>query len=179
MSAFQLKLFVPALIVGFVLAWAPGLALAYSDDEPETPKCDKGFVYSESEKKCVKKTSENLSDDDLYSEAVVQAKNGDYDEALDLLSRIKDQNQARVLNYIGYSTRKKGDLDKGISFYHKALKIDPNYILAREYLGEGYLQKGLIDKAKVELGEIGKRCGTSCEEYIELAQKIDEATRQQ
>ncbi len=41
-----------------------------------------------------------------------------------------------MLNYIGYTTRKLGDVDKGLEYYHEALLLDPNYLLAREYLGE-------------------------------------------
>src|SRR5262249_43902321 len=29
-------------------------------------------------------------------------------------------------------------VDKALDYYHKALALDPNYLLAREYLGEGY-----------------------------------------
>lgn len=168
-----------AVLTGIGLAGAVAPALAAGDDEPATPKCKKGYVYSSTKKKCVKKTSEILNDDDLYSAAVAKAKSGDYDGALDLLWRIKDQKQPRVLNYIGYSTRKKGDVDKGIKYYRQALALDPNYVKAREYLGEGYLMKGDLVSAKAELGQIKDRCGVSCSEYTQLAQKIDafKATR--
>jgi tetratricopeptide (TPR) repeat protein len=67
---------------------------------------------------------------------------------LDTLAHIKNQEQARVLNLIGYNTRKLGEVDKGLDYYHKALALDPNYLLAREYLGEGYLQKGDLASAR-------------------------------
>lgn len=165
---------IAAVIAAFMLigsGFAPAMA-AGDDDAPSSPKCKTGYVYSSSKSKCVQKTSELLSDDDLYKEAVAHAKSGSYDEALDLLWRIKDQKSARVLNYLGYSTRKKGDLEKGISYYKQALEIDPDYVLTREYLGEGYLQKGDVASAKVQLKEIGERCGTDCVEYQELALMI-------
>jgi tetratricopeptide (TPR) repeat protein len=93
-------------------------------------------------------------------------------EALDLLFRIKNQDQAKVINYIGYSTRKLGDVEKGIDYYHRALEIDPNYLKAREYLGEGYLQKGDVASAKEQLDEIANRCGGPCEDYELLVQAI-------
>jgi len=77
-----------------------------------------------------------------------------------------------VLNYIGYSTRKLGNVDDGITYYKKALSLDPNYNVAREYLGEGYLQKGDLASAKQQLAEIAKRCGTGCEVYRDLADEI-------
>ena len=77
-----------------------------------------------------------------------------------------------MLNIIGYSTRKLGDLDKGLESYHKALALDPDYLLAREYLGEGYLQKGDLVQVKGQLMEIAERCGNSCEEYDKLEKAI-------
>ena len=78
------------------------------------------------------------------------------------MRRIKNQDEPRVLNHIGYATRKLGDVDKGIQYYKKALKLDPDYVAAREYLGEGYLQLGQVDKAREQLSEIAVRCGTGC-----------------
>jgi hypothetical protein len=43
---------------------------------------------------------------------------------------------------------------------------------AREYLGEGYLQKGDVAKAKEQLTEIAERCTGSCEAYGKLEQAI-------
>jgi hypothetical protein len=55
------------------------------------------------------------------------------------------------------------------------LAIDPDFVLAREYLGEGYVAAGKLDLARDQLREIGNRCGTNCEEYIELAEVISGA----
>jgi tetratricopeptide (TPR) repeat protein len=76
-----------------------------------------------------------------------------------------------VLNYIGYTTRKLGDIDEGLDYYQRALALDPNYLRAREYLGEGYLQKGDGGKAREQL-EIADRCGYDCEEYAKLEKAI-------
>ena len=64
----------------------------------------------------------------------------------------------------------------GLTYYQKALAIDPNFVLAREYLGEGYVAAGKFDLAREQLHEIGKRCGTNCEEYMELAEVIEGAS---
>lgn len=152
---------------------APAIAAGSPSSSVPKKKCKKkGYVWSTEEKKCVKKTSGLLTDDDLYLQARAYVEDDKYTMALDLLRRIRNQNQPRVLNYIGYSTRKLGDVDEGIRYYKKALSLDPNYNVAREYLGEGYLQKGDLGSAKQQLAEIAKRCGVSCEEYKDLAEEI-------
>jgi tetratricopeptide (TPR) repeat protein len=69
-------------------------------------------------------------------------------------------------------TRKLGDVDKGINYYHQALERDPNYTKARQYLGEAYLQKGDVGNAKEQLNEIGNRCGGPCDDYELLVKAI-------
>jgi tetratricopeptide (TPR) repeat protein len=80
-----------------------------------------------------------------------------------------------VLNGLGYSHRKLGLLDEAIGYYRRALALDPSYVLAREYLGEGYVAAGKIALAKEQLQEIASRCGLMCESYVDLAAAIDEA----
>jgi tetratricopeptide (TPR) repeat protein len=126
--------------------------------------------------KCVKRTSGLLSDEELYEQGRLLAKEGEYEWALDVFSTIKNQNDPKVLNYIGYSHRKAGRLETGFSFYRKALAINPDFVLAREYLGEGYVAAGRIDLAQLQLAEIAKRCGTTCEEYKDLAKAISTAS---
>ena len=53
-----------------------------------------------------------------------------------------------------------------------AESVDPDYVKARQYLGEGYLAKGDVTRAKEQLDEIGKRCGGRCEEYTLLVDAI-------
>lgn len=168
---------------------APSRPMPSKPDSAETKSCPEGQVYgrlrgkcvskcrmfqvwSTELKKCVSKFSEILNDDDLYSEARLRTDQGEHQEALDLLWRIKDQKQAKVLNYIGYNTRKLGRIKEGIDYYHRALALNPNYSRAREYLGEGYLQTGDLAKAEGELSEIKARCGKKCDEYRQLAKAI-------
>jgi tetratricopeptide (TPR) repeat protein len=178
------------------LGIAGGHALADADcGDTEPPKatkgkCPAGHKYSDKTKACVKVScgggrvwrgeqqacldghSATLTDQDFYDEARALVDEGQFTEALDVLHLIKKQEQPRVLNYIGYTTRKLGDVDKGLDYYHQALALDPNYLRAREYLGEGYLQKGDVAKAKEQLMEIADRCGDACEEYAKLEKAI-------
>jgi tetratricopeptide (TPR) repeat protein len=139
---------------------------------PSAKDCKKGEVWDKKKRKCLKAQSGVLPDAELYEQGRALAKEGNYDWALDVLAAIHNQNDPHVLNYIGYSNRKAGRLEIGITFYRKALAIDPDFVLAREYLGEGYVAAGRADLAKVELAEIAKRCGTTCEEYKDLSEAI-------
>jgi tetratricopeptide (TPR) repeat protein len=144
---------------------------------PKALKCKKGEVVKKvaGKKACTKVVSGILTDDELYQQGRALAKAGEYEWALDVLAQIEDQNQPRVLNYTGYSHRKAGRLETGVAFYQKALSIDPNFVLAREYLGEGYVAAGKIDLAKAQLEEIRVRAGTASEEFVALNKAIVEA----
>jgi tetratricopeptide (TPR) repeat protein len=139
-------------------------------------KCKKGEVWSSKKNKCVKATSGVLPDNELYEEGRGLAKAGHYAWALDVLGAVANKNDPKVLNYIGYSHRKLGDFETGMSYYQQALALNPDFVLAREYLGEGYVASGQVELAKVQLAEIGKRCGTTCEEYQDLAEEIEKVT---
>lgn len=134
--------------------------------------CETGKSWDCAKKECVAKSSGLSGDGLLYRQAAALIKDQNYREARALLLRIEERNRPEVLNYIGYTTRKLGDVEAGIGFYHKALALDPDYHKAREYLGEGYLQKGDVNGAKGQLMEIASRCGTACEEYGLLANAI-------
>ena len=78
--------------------------------------------------------------------------------------------QADTLNYLGFTTRKLGDYEKGEKFYLQGLQIEPNHNGINEYLGELYVATNRMDMAKERL-EILKAC--NCEEYEELKEIID------
>lgn len=154
---------------------APALAAGGgggNDAAPTTKDCKKGEVWNASKKKCVKVQSGILPDEDLYQQGRALARLGYYDWALEVLAAVQNQHDPRVLNYTGYSHRKAGRLEIGITYYRQALAIDPNFNLAREYLGEGYLAAGRVDLAMNELSAIARSCGTGCEEYVTLSKAI-------
>ena len=160
-----------------LLLFAASPAFAAGEETPATATtCKTGEVWDKVKSKCVKAASGVLPDGELYEQGRQLAKNGSYDDAIAVLSLVKDQRDPRVLNYLGYSNRKAGRIDVGIAYYQQALAIDPDFVLVREYLGEGYVAAGRIDLARFQLAEIGKRCGTACEEYAELAEAIVKAT---
>jgi tetratricopeptide (TPR) repeat protein len=181
-----------SLAIGAVLLAAglsPAFAAGGSDNDSKTttpPKavlsCKKGEVIKKvtqngaSKETCVKVKAGILPDEDLYQQGRLIAKSGDYDWALEVLASVENQNDPRVLNYKGYSNRKAGRIDVGITYYRKALAINPDFILAREYLGEGYVAAGRVDLAMAELNEIKTRAGVNTEEYKDLSEAISTGT---
>ena len=137
--------------------------------------CKKGQVSMKKhgKMKCVMAKADLLPDSELYTQGWQLAKAGEYDWAIEVLSAVKDQNNPDVLNMLGYSNRKAGRIELGISYYAKALTLKPDFVRAREYLGEGYVAAGKLDLAKFQLGEIEKICGTTCEEYEDLSKVIN------
>jgi tetratricopeptide (TPR) repeat protein len=136
------------------------------------PQCAAGKVYDKRTKKCVAQKSGAVDDDTLFWSGRQLAEKGDYEEAIKVLSLARNKSDPRILNYLGYSHRKAGRVLVGLGYYEEALRIDPDYTLVREYLGEAYLQLGDVASARNQLSEIEKRCGTGCREYTILSDQL-------
>ena len=95
-----------------------------------------------------------------------------YEKAQKLLLKSNDEKplQADTLNYLGFTTRKLGDYEKGENFYLQGLKIKPDHKGINEYLGELYVVTNRMDKAKERL-EVLKNC--KCDEYNQLKEVIE------
>jgi tetratricopeptide (TPR) repeat protein len=103
--------------------------------------------------------------------AKIAAKN--YQAALDELRGLtEDTQQADVYNLLGFTLRKTGDFKTSLTYYTKALELQPDHKAAREYLGELYIDMGNMDKAKGELAELTKLCPSGCEERADLEKAI-------
>ena len=145
---------------------------------PMMTSCLKGYsvqTLTNGKRKCVKVKAELTPDQELYAKGYKLAKSGEYEQAITVLSSVADHNNPDVLNMLGYSNRKAGRIELGISYYAQALALKPDFVRAREYLGEGYVAAGKIDLAKVQLAEIQKVCGTGCEEFKDLSKVIEGA----
>lgn len=141
------------------------------DAGPGNADCDAKAKGSEGWQACVGAARAELSDDELFYAGYWLAKTGRYAEALTYLSHAR-MRDARVLTYIGFATRKQGDVEKALPLYAEALAKDPNFVVARAYLGEAYLTKNEPARAKAELAEIATRCGTTCPAYVDLDRHI-------
>ena len=87
-----------------------------------------------------------------------------------LKSNKKKPLQADTLNYLGFTTRKLGDYEKGEEFYLQGLQIEPNHRGINEYLGELYIVTNRMDLAKERLNVL-KSC--DCKEYKQLKEIIE------
>ncbi len=139
--------------------------------DPASAACDGLDKSTAAWKTCVGAASAAMSDTELFYAGYWLAKSGAYAEALRYLKLAKSPD-ARVLTYIGFATRKLGDVEAALPLYARALDLNPNYSVARAYLGEAYLTKNEPEKARGELAEIEARCGRTCAEYADLAGHI-------
>ncbi len=162
-----------ALIFSFAALVPLHAAAAGSGNAPasDVAKCEEGQVYDKKEKACVDEEQSSMNDADLLDNGRALAYAGRFDEAIVVLSKIEHRD-AEVLNYLGFSTRNAGNVDKGLSYYNAALALDPDYTLARSYMGQALLEKGDRRGAMIQLDEIERRVGTDAREYKLLAHAL-------
>jgi len=82
----------------------------------------------------------------------------------------RNPQSADAHNLYAFSMRKgpNPQMDLVFRHYNEALRIDPQHLAAREYLGEAYLMTGNVAKAKDLLAELDRLCKAGCEEQAEL-----------
>ena len=128
-----------------------------------------------------KSSSDDKPDKPTYSrdyyKAIKLIRTKSFDEALIILENIvqRKPNDANIHNYMGFSFRKKGMLEKSAYHYERALDIDPKHLGALEYQGELYILLGDIEKAKENLNKIDDICWNECTEMKELKEAIQAA----
>ena len=137
-----------------------------------TKKCKKGEIFDQKTKTCAKLQSNRFSDDQLYEAAREVAYGGQYLRALDILNFAANPNDPRMLNYQGFVHRKLGKLALAMAYYKAAIAIDPNYVLARSYMGQGFVADGNMSAARQQLFEIERRGGQNSWAYASLEKSI-------
>lgn len=138
----------------------PAAAFANGEESssPSKPKCESGFVYDWSTKKCKSKNGHTLSVDELYQEVRSLSYVGRYTDAQDLLAQMPIEDD-RTLTYLGFTNRKMGNKDVAMTYYARALARNPGNILARAYMGQGYVDDGNITAALEQLRAIRSHDG--------------------
>jgi Flp pilus assembly protein TadD len=118
---------------------------------------------------------DNMESTDAPDLSSVRAKikANNYAAALaELRDLAEDTQQADVYNLLGFTLRKTGDFKTSLTYYTKALELQPDHKAAREYLGELYVQTGNMAKAKEQLAILVKLCPGGCEEREDLQKVI-------
>jgi predicted Zn-dependent protease len=98
-------------------------------------------------------------------------------EAIAVLTTLtsSEPGNADAWNLLGYATRKNGSPKAAIPLYAKALALNPRHRGALEYQGEAYVELRNLTKARANLAALKRICGTTCEEYQDLAAMIGAA----
>lgn len=166
------------LVAGMALLTSPAFAVGSDDETPPTPTdttkaCKDGQIFDEKTEACVDADKQSFNDDERYRAVRELAYAGAYDRALKVIASADDPKDARFLNYRGFILRQTGDMGGAMAFYAAALRSDPDYLLARSYMGMGLVQMGHISAGKAQLLEIADRGGAQTWAYRALKDAID------
>jgi tetratricopeptide (TPR) repeat protein len=153
------------------------MALAAGDDvttpppPTPTPQCPAGQIHDQKTSKCVPAKSSSLSDNDRYQAVRELAYAQQYAAAAQVLDAMSDPSDDRVLTYRGFILRKTGRLEQAGEYYRAALNKNPNNLLVRSYMGQGFVQAGDLAAARRQHEEILARGGkgTWAEESLRTA----------
>ena len=122
---------------------------------------------------------------DPKSAALVQAgeqaqKSGDLEGAQGLYESALAVDPANTNAYIalGQVAQAQNLPGKAIRFYREALETQPNDRLALARQGEAMVQRGAVEKARLNLARLEALCKTGCSELQQLNQAIDKGPPQ-
>jgi len=151
------------LLLMTAVSWSSASAAMLDDDEDEIPA--------------------NTSVEVGYQAGVRAHEAEDWQSVIDHLSKVisADPKHDDAHSLLGFAHRKLGDYDRSLSFYNRALQLNPWHRGALEYLGEAYLELDQPERAKTLLERLGDACKrelgagattavleTDCEEWGDL-----------
>lgn len=150
-------------LIAFLL---PSLAFAAgsSTDTAPTPSetttvCEEGLIFDLATQTCMT-PEESTNEDSAMMETIRElAHFGRYADAKRVLDLMPNQEDDLVLTYLGFVTRKMGDVEAGMAFYAQALTINPDNLLVRSYQGQAHVEAGEMELAQAQLSEIRARGG--------------------
>lgn len=171
-STFALALALPALTIA-----APAFAAGDSSTPPKpsegTKKCWGKRVFDKELGKCVKPEKSSMDGDQLLETARELAYLDRFEDAQAVLAAHPDQKNDRVLTYWGFTNRKLGRTELANQFYAQAIAQNPDNILARSYMAQGFVSEGKYVEALNEWKEIRARGGEGTWAEVSLRQAIE------
>jgi tetratricopeptide (TPR) repeat protein len=165
-----------AFTIALCTAPLSGSAIAAGGAEPSPPPPP--AETKSAPKKAKKPEKQSSIDSPAFLEgyraayATIYERN-DYNSAIAQLKSLGQGDRADVANLIGYSYRKLGDYQLSQVWYERALKADPAHVKTWQYYGLWQVEQQNPEKARYNLAQIEKLCGTNCPEYRSLADAID------
>ena len=169
----------PALALAFALPATAHAAGTGSDSTtpPSTTKttqsCEGVQVWDEKTKTCVDPKDSALDADTLYDAVRELAYAGRIPDAQGVLAAMPNQQDDRVLTYWGFTHRKLGHRELASQYYERAIASDPDNLLARSYMGQGFVEEGKLGLALTQWKEIRKRGGTGTWPEVSLRQALE------
>jgi tetratricopeptide (TPR) repeat protein len=109
-----------------------------------------------------------------FAEAVGLINAERFREALPVLARAGEAigPHPDILTYQGFAHRKLGQHAEALAFYEAALRLNPDHRGATEYLGEFFVTRNEMDKARAQLAKLERLCPFGCAERDDLARMI-------
>lgn len=168
-------LFIIAALAMPVTAMAAGESTK-PPKETKTKNCLGKRVYDETKGRCVRPEKSSFNQQELMDAVREKAYAGRYDDAIGVLDTMADQQSDMVLTYRGFTARKLGDLDLANMYYQQAIDANPNNILARSYMAQGFVAAGDKVAAMTQLREIRARGGAGTWAEASLAEALETGT---
>ena len=166
-------------LTALTLALFPMAAFAAGGGDATPPKpsettttCEEGFVWDIATQSCMTPEESTNDDSARLNDVRELAYAGYYQAALDVLDTLENREAPLALTYYGFAHRKAGRVELGMAYYDAALDADPDNLLARSYMGQGYVASGEMDLAQAQLTEIRMRGGRSTWAEFSLRQAI-------
>ncbi|WP_158964680.1 tetratricopeptide repeat protein [Chachezhania sediminis] len=153
-----MRFLLPLVLIVPSVAFAAGDGAAPKPSKT-TKSCKNGQVWDKKSKSCVNPSHHGLDEDTLYQAARELAYDGQYQAAQHVLASMADPQSDRALTYWGFTYRKMGQIETANAFYEQAIAKNPDNILARSYMAQGFVTEGRTDDAIAQWREIKARGG--------------------
>jgi len=162
-----------ALTLPFAAFAAGGDSTTPPTPSETTKQCWGKRVWDKETQKCVKPEESSMNGHQLLETARELAYLDRFEDAQAVLAAHPDQTDSRVLTYWGFTNRKMGRTDRANAYYQQAITQDPDNILARSYMAQGFVANGEYAQALSQWKEIKARGGADTWAEASLRRAIE------